>query len=186
MTTAAAPGWVRIRGSTAVAETRNSFTSGLLTLFVVTFSLVPQLGVVGWYRVNRELRDLGYARGSDRLGHFPALSAAAYLMGTSILYLGVALLVAVAYAPTWLALQLGFLLGCHGSPSRCRRTGPTGVPGGRTGHRFRRPASGAAVFGGRPCPAPRRSSSSWGRWSRRCSCGPSRSRPSTSATSRRA
>ena len=39
--------------------------------FVVNVSLVPQLGVIGWYRVNRELRDLGYAHGSGRLGHFP-------------------------------------------------------------------------------------------------------------------
>jgi hypothetical protein len=66
--------------------------SGLLTLFVVNFSLVPQLGVIGWHRVNRELRDLGYAHGSSRLGHFPALSAMAYVMGTSVSHLGVLLL----------------------------------------------------------------------------------------------
>jgi hypothetical protein len=110
MTGAAAPGWVRIRGSTAVAQVRNPFTSGLLTLFVV-FALVPQLGVNGWYRVNRELRDLGYARGSDRLGHFPALSAVAYVVGTSVVCLGVLLIVVITYVPAWLAWQIGFLLG---------------------------------------------------------------------------
>jgi hypothetical protein len=155
MTGAAAPGWVRIRGSTTVVETRSPFTSGLLTLIVVNFSLVPQLGVVGWYRVNRELRDLGYARGSDRLGHFPALAALAYLMGTSVLYLFVALFVAIAYAPTWLTLQLGFLLAVswaafsasvYRTHRRVRRAHRASVPAARPGRRDLRGAvlSGAA------------------------------------------
>jgi hypothetical protein len=141
---AAAPGWVRIRGSTAVAETRNPLTSGLLTLFAVNFSVVPQLGAIGWYRVNRELRDLGYARGSDRLGHFPALSAVAYVMGTSVLYLGVALLAAVVSAPPWVAWQVGFLLGVswvvfsvsvYRTHRRVRRAHRASVPASRPGRR---------------------------------------------------
>jgi hypothetical protein len=143
-TGAAAPGWVRIRGSTAVAGTRDPLTSGLLTLFAVNFSVVPQLGAIGWYRVNRELRDLGYARGSDRLGHFPALSAVAYVMGTSFLYLGVALLAAVASAPAWLAWQVGFLLGVswvvfsvsvYRTHRRVRRAYRASVPAARSGRR---------------------------------------------------
>lgn len=157
MTGAAAPGWVRIRGSTAVAEVRNPFTSGLLTLFVVNFSLVPQLGVIGWYRVNRELRDLGYAHGSGRLGHFPALSAMAYVMGTSVVYLGVLLLVVIAYAPTWLAWQMGFLLGVswvafsvtvYRTHRRVRRAYRASVPAARSRRRGLRRAvlSGAAAL----------------------------------------
>jgi hypothetical protein len=157
MTDVAAPGWVRIRGGTAVAEVRNPFTSGLLTLFVVNFSLVPQLGVIGWYRVNRELRDLGYAHGSARLGHFPALSAMAYVMGTSVLYLGVLLLVVIAYAPAWLAWQMGFLLvvswvafsvTVYRTHRRVRRAYRASVPAARSRRRGLRPAvlSGAAAL----------------------------------------
>jgi len=154
---AAAPGWVRIRGSTDVAETRSPFTSGLLTLFVVNFSLLPQLGVIGWYRVNRELRDLGYARGSGRLGHFPALSAVAYVMGTSVLYLGVLLIIVAAYAPAWLAWQLGFLLGVswvvfsvsvYRTHRRVRRAHRASVPASRSVRRGlrRMVLSGAAAL----------------------------------------
>src|SRR5215207_5513024 len=131
--------------------------SGLLTLFVVNFSLVPQLGVIGWHRVNRELRDLGYAHGSSRLGHFPALSAMAYVMGTSVSHLGVLLLVVIAYAPAWLAWQVGFLLGLswvafsvmvYRTHRRVRRAYRASVPAARSLRRGLRRAvlSGAAAL----------------------------------------
>jgi hypothetical protein len=154
---AAAPGWVRLRGSTAVAEARSPSTSGLLALLVVSFSLAPQLGAIGWHRINRELRDLGYAHGSDRLGHFPALSAVAYVMGTSVVYLGFVLLVAIAYAPAWVAWLLGYLVGLswaaysvsvYRTHRRVKRALRASVPVRRSGRRDLRRAvlSGAAAL----------------------------------------
>lgn len=101
---------VRIRGSIAKAEVKSPLTTWLLAVFVTYFSLLPQLGAIGWYRVNRELRDLGYARGTDQLGHFPLLSGLAFLMGASITYAGLVLLAIYAFIPDWVTAVSVYLL----------------------------------------------------------------------------
>jgi hypothetical protein len=71
---------VLISGTEDRAKIRNPW--GVLGLFVIT------LGIYGWfwwYYINREMRDLGRARGVSGLGTDPGLSVAAYVAGAFVL-----------------------------------------------------------------------------------------------------
>jgi Domain of unknown function (DUF4234) len=72
---------VQIAGSESRAKIRNSV--GVWALSLIT------LGVYSWfwwYFINREMRDLGRARGVSGLGDNPGLSCAAWTVGAWVLY----------------------------------------------------------------------------------------------------
>jgi hypothetical protein len=71
---------VLISGSGARAKIRNPW--GVLGLLLVTFGIY---GIFWWYYINREMRDLGRARGVSGLGDNPGLSTAAYTLGGFVL-----------------------------------------------------------------------------------------------------
>lgn len=58
------------------AKVRSPGTVALL--LVITLGLY---GIYWWYEINREMRDVGRARGADGLGDNPGLSAAAFFLG---------------------------------------------------------------------------------------------------------
>jgi hypothetical protein len=67
---------VFIANSPARAKIRNPW--GVLGLTFITFGIY---GIFWWYYINRELRDLGRAKGVSGLGDNPGLSTAAYALG---------------------------------------------------------------------------------------------------------
>jgi hypothetical protein len=71
-------GMLRIRGSEALVKLRNPWAVALLPF--VTLGIYH---LVWWYRVNRELRDFGRARGHD-LGQSPTSSLLAIFPGTAV------------------------------------------------------------------------------------------------------
>ena len=71
---------VQIAGSDARAKIRSPWAPALLpfvTFFIYFF--------VWYYRINREMRDLGRARGSDELGESPGTSLLAITLGALII-----------------------------------------------------------------------------------------------------
>jgi hypothetical protein len=73
---------VFIAGSPDRAKKRNPW--GVLGLAVITLGIYI---IFWWYFVNREMRDLGRARGVSGLGDNPGLSTAAYVLGGFTLYI---------------------------------------------------------------------------------------------------
>jgi hypothetical protein len=73
---------VNIAATPARAKVRNPW--GVLGLSVVTLGIYH---IFWWYFVNRELRDLGRARGVTGLGDNPALSCLAAWLGGFTLYI---------------------------------------------------------------------------------------------------
>src|SRR3954466_7790532 len=67
---------VQIAGTGANATIREPWVVAVLTL--VTFGIY---GLVWYYKINRELRDLGRARGTDELGTSPGKSLLAVTLG---------------------------------------------------------------------------------------------------------
>jgi len=71
---------VSIPGANSTAKIRSPFAPALLpfiTLFIYLFCW--------WYFINRELRDLGQARGSSELGDSPTKSVLAITLGAIII-----------------------------------------------------------------------------------------------------
>src|SRR6266508_3866072 len=67
----------------AIAQVQSPSSVGTLSFASLFLLLYYPLAVVPWwYRINRELRDLGRARGVESLGRSPALSAVAFLGAT--------------------------------------------------------------------------------------------------------
>jgi hypothetical protein len=73
---------VFISGSPDRAKKRNPW--GVLGLGVVTLGIYY---IFWWYFINREMRDLGRARGVSGLGDNPGLSTVAYVLGGFALYI---------------------------------------------------------------------------------------------------
>jgi Domain of unknown function (DUF4234)/Short C-terminal domain len=73
---------VFIAGSEYRAKKRNPW--GVLGLAIITLGIYL---IFWWYFVNREMRDLGRARGVSGLGDNPGLSTAAYVLGGFTLYI---------------------------------------------------------------------------------------------------
>jgi hypothetical protein len=74
---------VVIKGSAFHAKVRNPW--GVIGLSLITFGIYS---VFWWYYVNRELRDLGRARGNPQLGDNPLLSALTFsFLGTITLFI---------------------------------------------------------------------------------------------------
>ena len=71
---------VQIAGSGATAKTRDPLGVALLTL--ITLSIY---GFVWYYKANREMSDLGRARGTDELGDSPGTSLLAVTLGALII-----------------------------------------------------------------------------------------------------
>jgi hypothetical protein len=71
---------VAIRGSGAVAKLRNPV--GVLLLGIITLGIYH---LYWWYAINREMADLGRARGTDRLGDSPVMSLLAVTLGAIVL-----------------------------------------------------------------------------------------------------
>jgi hypothetical protein len=69
---------VSISGSRNWAKLRNPVGVFFLTL-------IPVYGWFWWYNINRELRDLGKARGAPELGDNPGLSTVAYAVGLLVI-----------------------------------------------------------------------------------------------------
>lgn len=67
---------VFIAESQTRAKIRNPW--GVLGLSIITFGIY---GIFWWYYINRELRDLGRAKGVAGLGDNPTLSTIAYVLG---------------------------------------------------------------------------------------------------------
>jgi hypothetical protein len=73
---------VFISGSNARAKIRNPW--GVLGLTVITVGIYTMFW---WYFINREMRDLGRAKGVTGLGDNPGLSTAAYVLGGFTFYI---------------------------------------------------------------------------------------------------
>src|SRR5262249_36060858 len=71
---------VLIAGSESRAKIRNPW--GVLGLGIITLGIYL---IFWWYYVNREMRDLGHARGVSGLGENPGLSTVAYALGGFLL-----------------------------------------------------------------------------------------------------
>ena len=71
---------VQIPGSGARAKIRSPWAPALLPF--VTFGIYA---LVWYYRINREMSDLGRARGTDELGHGPLTSLLAVTLGALII-----------------------------------------------------------------------------------------------------
>jgi hypothetical protein len=71
---------VLISNTDARAKIRNPW--GVLGLVFITLGIY---GIFWWYYINREMRDLGRARGVSGLGDNPGLSTAAYTLGGLVL-----------------------------------------------------------------------------------------------------
>ena len=69
---------VPIRGGNTQVKLRNPVNTALL-------SLIPFYAVFWWYYINREMADLGKARGTAELGDSPATSVLAIVPGAFIL-----------------------------------------------------------------------------------------------------
>ena len=67
---------VQIRGSQSFAKVRSQ-----VWVIVWSFFTLGIYGMYWWYQVNRELRDLGRARGSHELGDSPGVSLLAVTLG---------------------------------------------------------------------------------------------------------
>ena len=69
---------VPIRGGDAQVKLRNPVNTALL-------SLIPFYALFWWYYINREMADLGKARGTAELGDSPATSVLAIFPGAFII-----------------------------------------------------------------------------------------------------
>jgi len=69
---------VPIRGGNAQVKLRNPVNTALL-------SLIPFYALFWWYYINREMADLGKARGTTELGDSPATSVLAIIPGAFII-----------------------------------------------------------------------------------------------------
>jgi hypothetical protein len=69
---------VPIRGGNAQVKLRNPVNTALL-------SLIPFYALFWWYYINREMADLGKARGTTELGDSPATSVLAIIPGALII-----------------------------------------------------------------------------------------------------
>lgn len=67
---------IALRSTSSRVHIRNPWA--VLGLNVVTLGIY---GAFWWYFINAELRDLGRARRADGLGHSPAMSTVAYVVG---------------------------------------------------------------------------------------------------------
>jgi hypothetical protein len=67
---------IQIPGAAATAKLRSPLAVAILSIVTIGIYLV-----FWWYFVNRELADLGRARGTDELGDNPALSTLALFPG---------------------------------------------------------------------------------------------------------
>ena len=67
---------VRIEGTSATAKVRNIFAVAILPFITLGVYLV-----VWWYRINREMADLGRAKGTAELGDSPGKSTLALAPG---------------------------------------------------------------------------------------------------------
>ena len=110
---------LQIAGSGAMAKTRDPLGVALLTL--VTLGIY---GLVWYYKVNREMADLGRAHGTDELGDSPGTSLLAVTLGALIIVPAIisfyntfqrtkaaARLTSVEPLEGWIALILYLLLG---------------------------------------------------------------------------
>jgi hypothetical protein len=70
---------IEIRGAGATAKTRNVVAVAVLSVVTLGIYLV-----VWWYFVNREMADLGRARGTAELGDSPAKSTLALFPGALV------------------------------------------------------------------------------------------------------
>lgn len=71
---------VQIRNSAAQAKVRSPVAVALLTVFTI-FIYFP----FWWYFINREMKDLGQAHGTDELGDSPGKSVLAVTLGALII-----------------------------------------------------------------------------------------------------
>ena len=71
---------VQIAGSDATAKIRSPWAPALLPF--VTFGIYA---LVWYYKINREMRDLGRARGTTELGESPGMSLLAVTLGALII-----------------------------------------------------------------------------------------------------
>jgi hypothetical protein len=71
---------IAIRGSNEVGKVRGYVSVALLT--IVTLGIY---GLVYYYKVNKELADLGKARGTEELGTSPGMSVLAVTLGALII-----------------------------------------------------------------------------------------------------
>ena len=71
---------VQIAGTPATAKIRSPWAAALLP--IVTFGIYA---IFWYYFINREMRDLGRARGTDELGDSPATSVVAVTLGALII-----------------------------------------------------------------------------------------------------
>jgi hypothetical protein len=123
---------LQIRDSEYRVKQRSPWAAALLP--IITLGIYH---LVWWYRVNRELRDFGRARGYD-LGQNPTLSLLALFPG--------GLIVVPALVSYWRGTKRS-----PESPPRpssrtpCRRGCPPSPRRGRPRHRRRRPARTAAL-----------------------------------------
>jgi hypothetical protein len=110
---------VQIAGSGAMAKTRDPLGVALLTLVTLGIYFF-----VWYYKVNREMADLGRARGTDELGDSPGTSLLAVTLGALVIVPAIvsiyntfqrtqaaARLTGVEPLNGWIALILYLLLG---------------------------------------------------------------------------
>ena len=71
---------VPIQGAGTTAKVRNPL--GVIGLNIITLGIY---GIFYWYFINREMADLGRARGTDELGESPGLSTLALFPGALII-----------------------------------------------------------------------------------------------------
>jgi hypothetical protein len=71
---------VQIRGAGTTAKIRSPLAVALLSIVTLGIYLV-----FWWYFINREMADLGRARGTDELGESPGLSTLALFPGALII-----------------------------------------------------------------------------------------------------
>ena len=71
---------VQIRNSTAQAKVRSPVAVALLSFFTIFIYFF-----FWWYFINREMKDLGEAHGTDELGDSPGKSVLAVTLGALII-----------------------------------------------------------------------------------------------------
>ncbi len=71
---------VSIHGTPAAAKVRNPL--GVIGLSIITLGIY---GIFWWYFINREMADLGRARGTGELGDNPTMSVLAATLGAFVI-----------------------------------------------------------------------------------------------------
>ena len=71
---------VQIQGTNEIGKVRNPL--GVIGLMFITFGIY---GIVWYYKVNKEMADIGQAKGTDELGDNPMTSVLAVTLGAFIL-----------------------------------------------------------------------------------------------------